>query len=208
MSELFFAPEWRSLLTAVALATDADDAPRLGAAELLLAWGDPLRAEYIRACCAPPSGTGDADTVTATGGTLLPDESRFAPLWGWVPSGRLLCFWHRGFITRVHGPLDAVREALPDLILREPLYQTPTGPAVATVSDRQPLYAADDGDHWTWGCESEYGDATMVDGGGPMLPKPLFDLLPWPPLFVSSEAAAVALSAALLAEAHELAHVA
>lgn len=201
MNELFFEPQWRSLLTAVAFAPDSDDSARLGAADMLQAWGDPLRAAYIRACCVPASSGEET-----AGAELLPHTAHFLPLWGWVPSGPLLCFWHRGFVTRIHGPLDAVRDALPDLILREPLYQTSAGPVV-TVSDRAPLHTPD-GDHWTWGNETDSADLTVADGHGPMLPPPLFDLLPWPPLFDTAEAAASALSAALLSEAHELAHVA
>lgn len=201
MNDLFFEPHWRSLLTAVAFASDADDRPRLAVADMLQSWGDPLRAAYIRACCAPP--TSDTETVD---GSLLPHTRTFVPLWGWVPGGRILYHWHRGFITRIHGPLDAVRDALPDLILREPLYQSPSGLLAVTVSDREPLYTPDE-DHWTWVCLSDGCEATVADHRGPMLPPPLFDLLPWPPLFDSAESATHALSAALLSEAHELAHV-
>lgn len=203
MNDHYFRPEWRSLLTAVAMAADADDASRLAAADFLHAWGDRLRAEYIRACCATADQT--------VGGHLPPHTGPFAPLSGWVPNGACLYYWHRGFITGVHGPLDTVRDALPDLILREPLYQSPAGPVVVSVSDRAPLQT-DDGGHWTWGCESGDGeqiDQTIseFDHHGPLLPPHLFDLLPWPPLFDTAEAATAALSAALLAEAHELVHV-
>jgi uncharacterized protein (TIGR02996 family) len=199
MPHLYLHHEWRSLMTAIALAGDTDDAPRLAAADLLHAQGEPLRAAYIRACCRHAAGV--AETVADT---VLPAGFATALLSGWVPRGELLCYWERGFVARIHGPLDVIRGELPWLMLREPLYQTPDGPVIVSVSDHWP-FRIEDPDHddrWTW--ENVVADAEQTaDGGGPLLPDDLFELLPWPPVFDAESTAAAALSTALLSEAHD-----
>ena len=198
MPHLYLHHEWRSLMTAISLAEEEDDGPRLAAADLLHANGETLRAAYVRACCRRSGGIDD--TVTDT---VLPVDIAAAPLSGWVPQGELLCYWARGFIARVHGPLEVIRQELPWLMLREPLYQTPGGPVVVSISDRGPFRTedADRDERWTWGNVSE--DAEQTTDGGPMLPEELFELLPWPPMFDSNTAAIAALSTALLSEAHD-----
>jgi len=198
MTHLFTNAEWRNLLTEIALSPNGDNAPRLAAADLLQAGGEPIRAAYIRSCCA---GTSDCTIVTDT----LPTGTEFTPLSGWVPQGELLCYWERGFIARVLGPLELVRRELPRLLLREPLYQSPDGPEVVSVSDRASLQVTDESghDHWTWGSLSSNAEDTVVADAGPLLPPEVFELLPWPPMFDTARTAARALSSALLSEAQE-----
>jgi uncharacterized protein (TIGR02996 family) len=200
MTHLFLSSEWRSTMSAICLATGGDDTPRLAAADLLAVHGERLRAEYIRACCRRTAGVDE----TLVSSTSLPEDAEFVPLAGWVPQGELLYFWQGGFVSRVHGPLDAVRRELPCLMLREPLYQTPHACPVASVSDRAPyrIDREDGEEHWTWGHESAEGEPSADELSGPMLPPEVFDLLPWPPIFDSRHAATVALSSALLSEAH------